>query len=880
MSLLPRVIKYPLKPPSNTSKGNADVSRDIFNAFKMREDSPQSFKDLSAVPSEILTQIPDEGFVPENVAQPQVVKQSNKKSSKRSVAKPQHQERVKEILRACFLTTLVQHKFADAFQALNNVLYRQPNKREQAWFEQNGLPKNTPIYIKQPRVVRANIELKQRALSFVEAAWKVVCISQPPKTNLQLDIIQKELFEKFKKIQDKIDKAGHRFTDPNYYNYFLTQEMEKSLVEKLKQFLISKFQIPEKEASKVLNQFEAFANWERQAKPPQSLGFAVVTKGVVRVSRPLIVPLTVEQKKEFLAIQEFDNKKEEARTLPWFTVLPASTKTWLQQNANRIINGDLPCPPSVARFVPGLANVQEDLVFITDKDGKVKSKSSTPRFAVPTPVDIKEKAEQLRITIQNTKQLVGWLNDQDKSKQRLKDFFGLTDDQIAQLKPFVLFQRLLSPVRLADGTGLSGSDNNSLFLGTTRRAIKESVKESVNGVEIYVPNWPINSLQTLAANPFKDPENQETRKKLGEFAFQLIKTLKTAQKLTLHVTANVWFESLSKHKNFSAQDLQILTSALNSNYTSFSFENPEHVSQFKLAIAAFAQYELLWEQYEQNKKFENPHGLNIYLRMAALEMIIAEGLGLVDSSGCKSAKDREGVLTMEMTALKKYFFEHDQMPNINDKVNVNEMASYFADEYLSDYNQQVVSKRNSSGDSAVQDGKGVLSMIEKFKKVPQMIPRVYAAQIGKKLDPENSELSEDDAVKVANDEMKRQDNLGKSATWGKVKTGFKKIMHVLKELFGSKKELDLKEDPIATDKTSIVTLPKLIVRTVLNDKDYIQGCSSVVVVHDDMNDDDENHAARDPEVPSSSPEFQPMEESLNELQNLEPSTKRFGCTIL
>ena len=96
---------------------------------------------------------------------------------------------------------------------------------------------------------------------------------------------------------------------------------------------------------------------------------------------------------------------------------------------------------------------------------------------------------------------------------------------------------------------------------------------------------------------------------------------------------------------------------------------------------ALADYSQLLEGRDQSK------GRSVELFQAALEQIITSQTGSFAMSSCKSTKDRDGSVRMQVDAMMEFYDRHGRLPNYYDnKADQAEFCKIFADIYHSGHN--------------------------------------------------------------------------------------------------------------------------------------------------------------------------------------------------
>lgn len=690
----------------------------------------------------------------------------------------------------------LEAKFDNLFSALDNVLFREPMDREPDWLREQGLPKNMQIAANLSRAQKANIELKQRASSFIYAIFLMAKTKLGSIITLagndQLEQLQEKLFQSYGPFAEDVDAAGEGLADDEFYEDFLKRELEQTFIPQLTNLVENEFGLSHKEAGTALHHYECFANWERQRNDK---GFAVVTKldkeegYMVQVSKPLETPLTDAQKQELESITEVKKPL-------WFTVLPNLTQTFLVENLERIISGELACPPSVLRFIPTLANVREDLTYLTNSKGQVQFHTSAIRGAVPTAVGVKDESERELLTQQNVAQLDDVMGD---LQAHFDNFWG--DDHSSKLqyvKLFALGARYLSPGwfdRFPLIKRLVGSDNNHRMNKEYRDANADfGMRKHIIDTVI-----PVNAARAQADDLFTDANNLRAREALGGLAKNILNQFLPDLGFTPEAQEKLK-GALSQRRMLTSDDLATINFELDTRVRSLFSGDTVKQNRFKVAMRALQVYQQIWEDYEANGKIDNPHDLNIELILAACQSLIAEGFGLKVFHGCKSAKDRLAAVEMQKAALAQFLLKENREFNPQCEDHVKELSGYFADAHASHYNQHVVSKYSSYGIHALQDGRGFTP-----KSYAQMIPTPYVRAIGKKaLEAEAHEdqvgFIDEGCLERGKQVIARESKLGKTASLGKLKQGAKKawaaVTSFFSGLFGSNSPVE-NPSPIA-----------------------------------------------------------------------------------
>ncbi len=666
----------------------------------------------------------------------------------------------------------LENFFINQFEALDECFYILPDTQTKQWLKAQNLAQTTRIAKRLSPEVKANLELKQRAMSFIHA---VFIMAKGMDNNYHKEDICDDTLKKFQNLQKRliriyqnfqlsVDKAGESLTNKGYYEHFLKTELSETFINQLKDLMVSDFGMDFGHAGKVLHQFECIANWERQADTQVGQqGFATVTKAakghqIINISQTVNCALTNEQKEEIKRINS-DNKPA------WFTELPVETQSWLQLKAEKIISGELPSPPSVLRFIPTLANVRNDITLMADDHGKVYFRTEATRGAVPSAVGVKNATERARLTRQNTKQLKQLFSN-------YKDDFNIywgDDNQkcLNDFQPFVLGVRYLSPGwydRSRFTRSFMGSDNNHLMLEEYRK---------VNGSHFIDTFIPVNAVRKQADNLFKDESNKEARRRFHLIAKVLLEKVTSP-------SLNVLKSNYDSKAGFSADNLATINQTITGKEW---FSDNVKANKVKVAFRALQVYQQIWEDYANKSSIDNPNGLNIELILAACQALVAEGFGLKVFHGCKSAKDRLAALEMQKTAMARFLLSEGVTTfNYTDSKHVQTLSDYFADAFLSGYHQHVVSTYSSYGSHAIQDGKGFTP-----NSYAQMVPKSYQIAIGKKLlEDKDGDKKDERYLQAGKDYIANENAMGKTASLGKSKSGFKKFLSWLTNIFSSK----------------------------------------------------------------------------------------------
>ncbi len=114
-------------------------------------------------------------------------------------------------------------------------MYRDPTPYEKTWLDaQEGLSQEIYVYTRQLCAVQANIELKQRAFSFIYAAWLAVKTKYLPNEIILIKDVelyknienkQAALLQLLAGIWKKIDEEGKNLADSKQFNAFLSEQM-------------------------------------------------------------------------------------------------------------------------------------------------------------------------------------------------------------------------------------------------------------------------------------------------------------------------------------------------------------------------------------------------------------------------------------------------------------------------------------------------------------------------------------------------------------------------------------------------------------------------------------------------------------------------------
>ncbi len=374
-----------------------------------------------------------------------------------------------------------------------------------------------------------------------------------------------------------------------------------------------------KKAEKQLSQAEQLLTWHEGRIQQKNISYITAHGKTLEITRTeeAVRGLTEEQKQAFL------NRDDKI----WYKTLSPLLKAYIDQHTDAAVKDGnwsaLERPiPATLRGIPGLANFVRSTTSITDLTNPTAPKTlcthSTYHSATPVPIDIKDKAARIRLTVQNIDQYIGHserLNTLFQSisiedpatlsvKKKLEKIQSSAETKGEKLSLTLPFNSLLN--ELMGEAFLPHKDNNSRFIQEIRAAIKQVKAE-------YEKKYPNIDLDFF-----------ETNTPINNFRY-------------LWITRNT--ERLSddqRYLDFCDTQIQVLEAS-----------SPEG----KFLTAAKKALEDL-----QGKS--DYFGDKTLLRAALYELIIPNGL-----SACKSGKDRQLYKQDYAAALQSYYAAYDHFPN-------------------------------------------------------------------------------------------------------------------------------------------------------------------------------------------------------------------------
>ncbi len=488
-----------------------------------------------------------------------------------------------------------------------------------------------------------------------------------------------------------------------------------------------------RETKAAFSHLEPYAIWGFNRNP-----VATIHGKNIQIDIPFKMQLTEEQIKEFKAVLTGKPPK-------WFSTLSAEEKHWVINNCQLIISGQKICPPAIIRKLPGITNCSLQInVTLNDRNEIMTWEESSLRRHNLT-LDIKDTFENARITLQNAKQLFNIAQPERKFKQFWHNTFDLLPFK-NRPKPFIVDVGALSPLMtfpyaLYDIIFQYGDNNTDMREGQ-HHAIK-SIARSQKSFDVVSINLPVNS-EREESNGFTDILNLDENHSLINNISAIFLALKNhlvidqlglkpllsdiaryIKKDPINIEGLKDALSKLKTKTNNTADIVKEIDDLKNNLSITSFikqrkqireemmtkhaqlEMLNKLKKISFGLEALINYLALFAEPER------PDHNNKGLFAAAYLITAVNSFGGTVTGGCKSAKDRWGLVSVLVTAMSK--FADGNLPVLDAQGNISPPAfiDCFADTYLAGH-QQFIASTNNPGNEGLQEGCGILSKINDY----------------------------------------------------------------------------------------------------------------------------------------------------------------------
>lgn len=505
-----------------------------------------------------------------------------------------------------------------------------------------------------------------------------------------------------------------------------------------------------RETKAVFSHLEPYAIWGFNRFP-----VATIHGNNIQIDFPYKMQLTEEQVEEFKAVKTTKPPK-------WFATLSLEEKNWVLNNCALIMTGQKICPPAIIRKLPGITNCSLQInVSLNEQKEIIKWDESSLRRHNLT-LDIKDTYENARITLQNAKQLFVIADPEKKFKQVWQNTFDAINDK-NKPRPFLIDVGALSPLMtfpyvLYDLLFQYGDNNTDMREGQ-HHAIKSAnyINKKFNVVSI---NLPVNS-ERAESNGFTDILNLEEnnllinniynvfislhnhpitiqlglKQLLGDIASQFrkepIDTDKlNSQLLQLKTTKNDFVKHLKEYKELE-NSLMKITNITNRRQVRERMINiKKQMDHLDKLMKLCEGFEAIINYIELFNHPDQPDHNNKGLFAAVYLITAVNSFGGTITGGCKSAKDRWGLISILVTAMSIYSNENGTLPVLDKDGNISPTVfiDYFADAYLAGH-QQYIAGTNNPGNEGIQEGCGILSKINDYHP---MLPHCVKNKIEEK----------------------------------------------------------------------------------------------------------------------------------------------------
>jgi hypothetical protein len=524
----------------------------------------------------------------------------------------------------------------------------------------------------------------RRGLSFIHGALLIVKNSEIGNET------EKAALEK--KLKD-IEEQWKAWSKNNKYDHDSILALQKIL----KKVLISN--IPEFKSksgskyfkkTKALMHAESFENLKSREEVVSEIQYGDLYQR--RIDTP-ITAFTVSQTSEWMAIIGEEKYKPK-----WFTKLAKweqkylreKVEGWVKKGKKGNLGDYIGVFPTTVRAYPGARNSYTSTLITYRKDGEQEheiSRTMKVRSGHVAPMEMGDKVARLEATKENIKQLI------------LANVKAQLENGNADI--LICLQTLISPVGVTIGGKKLGVEDYKMNL-VRMEAVKwlqknlcneKGFREFLLSNNVALEGGHRPTLTLLSSNHAvnmgrfftrKNKENQETLGKLSERAKMIPTNAKALAALERIKEINGKGDRISKLKNFL--------------------------------------------------KF----GMNHNAERAALEQIAVDALGGVRIGGCKSAKDREGGVSMHWAAMLLYYDKYQTFPPVprrgksfsaEDIKKREEYEDLVADQFLGGHDINVANE-NAEGSLGIKDVKVFLGrnvMKRAAEKIKEKMVKVAAA---------------------------------------------------------------------------------------------------------------------------------------------------------
>lgn len=377
--------------------------------------------------------------------------------------------------------------------------------------------------------------------------------------------------------------------------------------------------------------------------------------------------VTIEQSEQIKISPEYYQREfESIGNKKWFQAAKKfagfksdTENTWLDrffsQNYESLQKTGMPAPPS-ARWLPLPANnqVMQTVTATIDQKGElqIKNEFDFVRMGITTAFNIKNINEQERLAKEQLKEIM--LGQLDKNLMKFKE-------QYRQLEPhnfpfIVSYQTLLSPHYLEASFYPKLKDNNAKFVEMAKAAMHELASEyegkKVDGVrlEFSHTNAAINKVADwLSAKEFekdqidREKKWQATSKFISHIVFQHGPQLQMREIEDLN---NIAAYIAGKTNTLDLNKLDTYADRIRSGELLQNLEAPlRHEMAIRMqAASALRQLANREAPFDHLTKYQR----NLFV--AGLENV-EMGVQALRLTGCKSARDREGMFTTVVKAM-------------------------------------------------------------------------------------------------------------------------------------------------------------------------------------------------------------------------------------
>lgn len=505
-----------------------------------------------------------------------------------------------------------------------------------------------------------------------------------------------------------------------------------------------------RETKAVFSHLEPYAIWGFNRFP-----VATIHGKNIQMDFPYKMQLTAEQIAEFKTVKS-------AYPPIWFSTLSLEEKNWVRDNCELIMTGQKICPPAIIRKLPGITNCSLQINVSLNEQNEIIAWDESSLRRHNLTLDIKDPHENARITLQNAKQLFAIADPEKRFKQFWQNTFDTSNNK-TKLRPFLVDVGALSPLMtfpyvLYDLLFQYGDNNTDMREGQ-HHAIKTATQVN-NKFNVISINLPVNS-ERAESDGFTDILTLEENNLLINNIYHILISLhnhavidqlglkqllgdiaKQFKKdpIDTHVLKNQLLQ-LKTIKNSYTSKQDELNALKNSLMTTSNIMQRKLIREKMILIKTQLDLlsklktvcnglEAIINYVELFNNTGRPDHNNKGLFASVYLITAVNCFGGTITGGCKSAKDRWGLISILVTAMSIYSEKNGKLPVIDEDGNISpaEFINYFADAYLTGH-QQYIAGTNNPGNEGLQEGCGILSKINDYHP---MLPLVVKDKIEEK----------------------------------------------------------------------------------------------------------------------------------------------------